>query len=234
MKDSPLITNNISNSLKYVYDFQRLTARVATGRADARDLTALKKTLAQLPDIKDELSALSSPMLREINDAVSDFGSLHDLIDRSVCDEPPQGITEGGIIKPGYSKDLDRLKDSISGAKEWIAGLENTEKERTGIKTLRVGYNKVFGYYIDVSKGMIDKVPDHYIRKQTLVNNERYITPELKEKEDLVLTAEARINKIEYEEFRRIRSAAEPYISQLQQASAAPAFTGGWRRQSNT
>ncbi|MBQ9272339.1 MAG: DNA mismatch repair protein MutS, partial [Mogibacterium sp.] len=221
LKDSPLISNNISNSLKYVYDFQRLTTRVATGRADARDLIALKKTLAQLPDIKEELCSLSAPMLRDINDDISDFGDLHDLIERSVCDEPPQGITEGGIIKPGYSKDLDKLKDSISGAKEWIAGLENTEKERTGIKTLRVGYNKVFGYYIDVSKGMIDKVPDHYIRKQTLVNNERYITPELKEKEDLVLTAEARINKIEYEEFRRIRSAAEPYISQLQQASAA-------------
>lgn len=221
LKREPVIANNISNSLKHVYDFQRLTARVATGRADARDLIALKKTVAQLPDIKYELSGLSAPLLKSIDSSVADFDSLYTLIERSICDEPPMGITEGGIIKPGYSKELDKLKESISGAKQWIAGLEETEKERTGIKTLRVGYNKVFGYYIDVSKGMIDKVPDDYIRKQTLVNNERYITPELKEKEDLVLTAEARINKLEYEEFRKIRSAIEPYIGALQTASAA-------------
>ena len=223
LRNDPIRSNNISNGLKYIYDFQRLTARVATGRADARDMIALKKTLAQLPDIKEELSSSSSLLLKELNGQIGDFDALHALIERAVCDEPPMGITEGGIIKAGYSKDLDKLKESISGAKEWIAGLENTEKEKTGIKTLRVGFNKVFGYYIDVSKGMIDKVPDYYIRKQTLVNNERYITPELKEKEDLVLTAEARINKIEYEEFRRIRSAAEPYISALQEASAAVA-----------
>ena len=215
LRNDPIKTNNISNSLKYIYDFQRLTARVATGRADARDLIALKKTLAQLPDIKYELSDVSAALLRNLNEAMEDFDDLYRLIDHSICEEPPMGITEGGIIKSGYSKDLDKLKDSISGAKEWIANLENTEKERTGIKTLRVGYNKVFGYYIDVSKGMIDRVPEDYIRKQTLVNNERYITPELKEKEDLVLTAEARINKIEYEEFRRIRSAIEPYKDSL-------------------
>jgi len=223
LKNDPVRSNNISNSLKYIYDFQRLTAAVATGRADARDLIALKKTLAQLPDIKYELSDCSASLLRYLNENIESFDDLHNLIEQSICDEPPMGITEGGIIKPGFSKELDKLKESISGAKEWIANLENTEKERTGIKTLRVGFNKVFGYYIDVSKGMIDKVPEDYIRKQTLVNNERYITPELKEKEDLVLTAEARINKIEYEEFRRIRSAIEPYITRLQSASSAVA-----------
>ena len=221
LRNDSVKTNNISNSLKYIYDFQRLTARVATGRADARDLIALKKTLAQLPDIKYELADASAPMLKDLNRTVGDFDDLYTLIDRSVCEEPPAGITEGGIIKAGYSKDLDQLRKSISGAKEWIANLENSEKERTGIKTLRVGFNKVFGYYIDVSKGMIDKVPEDYIRKQTLVNNERYITPELKEKEDLVLSAEARINKMEYEEFRRVRTAIEPYITELQSASAA-------------
>ena len=223
LRNDPIKANNISNSLKYIYDFQRLTARVATGRADARDLIALKKTLAQLPDIKYELADTSASLLKNLNGEIEDFDDLYRLIDRSVCEEPPMGITEGGIIKARYSKDLDKLKESISGAKEWIANLENTEKERTGIKTLRVGFNKVFGYYIDVSKGMIDKVPEDYIRKQTLVNNERYITPELKEKEDLVLTAEARINKIEYEEFRRIRTAIEPYITRLQSASASVA-----------
>ena len=223
LRNDPVRANNISNSLRYIYDFQRLTARVATGRADARDLIALKKTLAQLPDIKYELSDSSASLLKNLNESIEDFDDLYRLIDGSICEEPPMGITEGGIIKAGYSKDLDKLKESISGAKEWIANLETTEKERTGIKTLRVGFNKVFGYYIDVSKGMIDKVPEDYIRKQTLVNNERYITPELKEKEDLVLTAEARINKIEYEELRRIRSAIEPYITRLQGASAAVA-----------
>ena len=223
LKNEPVISNNISNSLKYVYDFQRLTARVATGRADARDLTALKKTIAQLPDIKEELGSFDAAALKDINSSIGDFGALYTMIDRALTDDPPQTITDGGIIRPGYSKELDDLKESIKDAKAWIAGLEASEKERTGIKTLKVGYNKVFGYYIDVSKGMTDKVPDDYIRKQTLVNNERYITPELKEKEDLVLTAEAKINKIEYEEFRKLRSAVEPYIPALQAASAAVA-----------
>jgi DNA mismatch repair protein MutS len=221
LKNEPVIANNIGNCLKYIYDFQRLTARIATGRADARDMVALRKTLAQLPDIKDELASLRAPMLRDINDSIGSFDELHNLIDRAITDEPPLAVTEGGLIRQGYSQELDSLKDSIADAKTWIAELEVREKERTGIKTIKVGYNKVFGYYIDVSKGMTDKVPDDYIRKQTLVNNERYITPELKEKEDLVLSAETRINKLEYEEFRKVRQAAEPYIGALQSASAA-------------
>lgn len=221
LKDEPVVSNNITNSLKYIYDFQRLTARVATGRADARDMVALRKTLAQLPDIKDELASLDTPFLRSINADIDTFDELYALIDRAIVDEPPLTVTEGGIIRNGYSAELDALKDSISDAKTWIAELEPREKERTGIKTIKVGYNKVFGYYIDVSKGMSDKVPDDYVRKQTLVNNERYITPELKEKEDLVLTAETKINKLEYEEFRKIRQAVEPYIDRLQAASAA-------------
>ncbi|MBE6042445.1 MAG: DNA mismatch repair protein MutS, partial [Clostridiales bacterium] len=220
LKDHPLIANNISNSLKSVYDFQRLTAGIAAGRANARDLIALKTSLGQLPEITAQLEYMGSDILREISESISDFDDLYELIDRSICEEPPYIITEGGLIKNGWSSELDELKASIADAKEWIAGLEATEKERTGIKTLRVGYNKVFGYYIDVSKGMADKVPEDYIRKQTLVNNERFITPELKEKENLVFSAETRINKLEYEEFRRIRSSAEPYIDDLQRASA--------------
>lgn len=224
LKNEPVISNNIVSSMKYIYDFQRLTARVAAKRADARDLTALKKTLMQLPDIKDELSSLSSPLLRQINEDIDSFDGLCLMIDRALTDDPPLTVTEGGIIRNGYSKELDSLKDSIADAKQWIAELEAREKERTGIKTIKVGFNKVFGYYIDVSKGMSDKVPDNYIRKQTLVNNERYITPELKEKEDLVLTAEAKINKLEYEEFVKIRQAVEPHIGALQTASAAIAM----------
>ena len=223
LKNNALVANNISNSLKSVYDFQRLTAAIAAGRANARDLIALKTTLGQLPDILEQLEYLGTDLLGEIRDGISDFDSLYNMIDRSIFEEPPHIITEGGLIKPGYSEELDELKASIADAKAWIAGLESTEKERTGIKTLKVGYNKVFGYYIDVSKGMLDKVPDDYVRKQTLVNNERFITPELKEKENLVFSAETRINKLEYEEFRRIRSSVEPYINDLQKASSCVA-----------
>lgn len=223
LKDSPVIANNISVSLRNVYDFQRLTAAIAAGRANARDLIALKTTLGQLPDITEQLSYLDAPMLADIAGDIGDFDSLYQMIDRAICEDPPHVITEGGLIRKGYSEELDALKDSIADAKAWIAGLENSEKERTGIRTLKVGYNKVFGYYIDVSKSFTDQVPEDYIRKQTLVNNERYITPELKEKENLVFSAETKINKLEYEEFRRIRSSIEPQIPDLQKASAAVA-----------
>lgn len=224
IKDNPLVANNIANSLKHVYDFQRLTARIATKKANGRDLIALKNTLGELPNIKDNLEYLDSSLIREISLDIGDFDNIYNLIERAIVEEPPFQITEGNIIKSGYSADLDELKLSISDAKQWIAGLENSEKERTGIKTLKVGFNKVFGYYIDVSKGMIDKVPDDYVRKQTLVNNERYITPELKEKENMVFSAEAKINKLEYEEFKAIRDSIEPYIDSLQRASASIAL----------
>ncbi len=223
IKDNPAAANSIGNCLKNVYDFQRLTARIATGRADGRDLIALKKTIGNLPEICEQLEYFSAEMLRDISADIDDFDPLYNMIDRAIEEEPPHAVTEGGLIKRAYSQDLDDLKASIADAKAWIAGLEASEKERTGIKTLKVGYNKVFGYYIDVSKGMADKVPDDYIRKQTLVNNERFVTPELKEKEDLVFSAEAKINKLEYEEFCRIRNSIEPYIDALQRASAAVA-----------
>lgn len=221
--NNPIMSNNISNSLKNIYDFQRLTARTASGRADARDLIALKKTLRELPDIKSFLEYFDSSLLRSINADIADFENLYLSIERAINEEPPMTVTEGGIIKKGYSSELDELKDSISDAKAWIAGLEASERERTGIKTIKVGYNKVFGYYIDVSKGLADKVPDDYIRKQTLVNNERFVTPELKEKEDLVFSAEAKINKLEYEEFRKLRDSVLPYTDNLQKASSAVA-----------
>ncbi|MBQ0018726.1 MAG: DNA mismatch repair protein MutS [Clostridiales bacterium] len=224
LKNNPVIANNITNSLKHVYDFQRLTARVAGKKANARDLIALKTTLGQLPDICEQLSYLDSELIREIKAGIGSFDTLYTMIDRAICEDPPFTVSEGGIIKPGYSAELDELKNSISDAKAWIASLETSEKERTGIKTLKVGYNKVFGYYIDVSKGMIDKVPEDYIRKQTLVNNERYITPELKEKENMVFSAETKINKLELEEFRKIRESIEPSIGNLQQASSAVAL----------
>ena len=224
LKNNQLIINNINDSLKHIYDFERLTAKIATMRANGRDLIALKNTLAELPNIIDQLSYLKSNLINNILSEIESFDELYSLIELAIYEEPPFTISEGGLIKKGYSPELDDLKASISDAKEWISNLENIEKERTGIKTLKVGFNKVFGYYIDVSKGMIDKVPEDYIRKQTLVNNERYITPELKEKENTVFSAETKINKLELEIFKQIRSAVEPYIDTLQRASSAIAL----------
>lgn len=219
LKNNPIIINNISNSLKNIYDFQRLTTKIATKHANGRDLIALKTTLGELPNIKEQLNYLGSYLINEIHNEIGEFDDLYNLIDKSIVEEPPFTISEGGLIRTGYSDELDHLKASIKDAKEWIVNLESIEKERTGIKTLKVGYNKVFGYYIDVSKGMIDKVPEDYIRKQTLVNNERYITPELKEKENVVFSAETKINKLELEEFKKVRESVEPYIDSLQKAS---------------
>lgn len=222
--DLPVNRANIVSSLKHVYDFERLTARIASMRANGKDLIALKTTLRELPSIKDELYNIDTPLLNEIYSSLDDFSELEDLIENSIVEEPPFTITDGDLIKPGYSEELDSLKLSIKDAKEWITGLETREKERTGIKNLKVGFNKVFGYYIDISKSNLPLVPDDYIRKQTLVNNERYITPELKEKESLVLSAEAKINNIEYEIFKEVRASIEPYFARLQRASASVAL----------
>ena len=221
----PLERNNLVAGLREIYDFERLSARVASGRANGKDLVALKNTLGALPEIRNTLEELaSSALLAEIRDSIDDFDDLYQMIAESIVEEPPFIITEGNLIRPGYSSELDDLKESIRDAKEWIAGLEQSERERTGIKTIKVGFNKVFGYYLDVSKSFSDKVPENYIRKQTLVNNERYITPELKEKESLVLSAEAKINALEYDIFRKIRTSIEPYIGSLQKASASVAL----------
>ena len=222
--DLPVNRTNIVSSLKHLYDFERLTARIASMRANGKDLIALKTTIRELPSIKDELCNIDTPLLNEIYSSLDDFSELEALIENSIVEEPPFTITDGDLIKPGYSEELDSLKLSIKDAKEWITGLETREKERTGIKNLKVGFNKVFGYYIDISKSNLHLVPDDYIRKQTLVNNERYITPELKEKESLVLSAEAKINNIEYEIFKEVRASIEPYFARLQRASASVAL----------
>lgn len=214
----------IYSELRKVYDFQRLTSKVACGRVNAKDLLALKQSLGTLPEIKELLGIFNTGLINDIKEDISDFYELYDSIDRAISEDAPLLITEGNIIKSGYSDELDSLRDSISDAKAWIDSLETIEKERTGIKTLKVGFNKVFGYYIDVSKSQIDKVPGEYIRKQTLVNNERYITPELKEKENLVLSAETTIRECEYRLFQELRESILPYIEKLQRASRAIAL----------
>ena len=215
---------DLRDSLKEVYDFERLTARVASMRANGKDMIALRNTLAVLPAIRQATASLDADLMRKMTEDLEDFGPLHDLIGEAIVEEPPFAVTEGGLIRSGYSEELDSLKDSIRDARNWIAGLEQTERERTGIKTIKVGFNKVFGSYIDVSRALANLVPDDYIRKQTLVNNERFITPELKEKETLVLSAEAKINALEFELFKQVRAAVVPYIDSLQRASRAVAM----------
>ena len=223
LADNILIRNNIRDSLKSVYDFHRLSGRIASGNANGKDMIALRNSISVLPDIKDSLSDLDSGLLEELNRSIDPLTEVFDLIDRAVCEDPPFTIKEGGIIKKGYSDELDELKDSIYDAQQWIANLEGSERERTGIKNLKVGYNKVFGYYLEVTRSYYEMVPENYIRKQTLANAERYITPELKEMEGLVLNAEAKINKMEYDLFSQLRAEIEKHIKIIQKTSDAVA-----------
>ena len=220
----PLLENDLVESLKKIYDFERLAARIATGTANGKDLIALRNSIAVLPNIKADLSSSGSNLLKDIHDGISNLEDIADLITESISENAGFTIKEGGLIIDGYSEDLDNLKASIKDAKAWIAGLETHERERTGIKTLKVGYDKVFGYYIDVTRANSDLVPENYIRKQTLVNNERYITPELKETENLVFNAETKINKLEYEIFVSIRTQIEARIKEIQDTSKAIAI----------
>lgn len=216
-----LIRNNIKESLKGIYDFERLAGRIACGSANGKDLIALKGSLSLLPEIKDYLNYLSSEILKKLNDEIDLLQEVYEIIERSICDEPPFSVREGGLIKEGYSEELDKLKDSIKDGKSWISGLEASERERTGIKNLKVGYNRVFGYYLEVTKSYFDLIPENYIRKQTLANAERFITPELKEMENLVLNAETKINQLEHDIFVAVRDHIEQYISIIQKTSSA-------------
>ena len=215
--------NNIRESLKLIYDFERLTGRIACGTANGRDLTALSGSCGVLPDIIYELSSVQSPLIAELGERIHPLTEIHELIDRAIVDDPPFAVKEGGLIREGYSAELDQLKASIRDAQDWIAGLEHSERERTGIKNLKVGYNKVFGYYLEITKSYYDQIPDNYIRKQTLANCERFITPELKETERLVLNAEAKINQMEYELFADVRQRLQSDIKDIQETSRAVA-----------
>lgn len=221
LTENILTRNNIREHLKLVYDFERLVGRVSCGSANGKDLIALKNSCRAIPAVKEDLASLDDMLLSKLNDEIHDLGEVYELIEKSIVDDPPYTVKEGGIIKERYSAELDELKNSIKDAQSWIAGLENSERERTGIKNLKVGYNKVFGYYIEVTKSYFDLIPENYIRKQTLVNCERFITPELKETERLVLNAETGINQQEYELFTEIKNKLKEYTESIQQTSKA-------------
>lgn len=218
-----LIRNNLKEALKGIYDFERLTGRIACGNANGKDLIALKASISLLPDIKEALEYAETELLKDINHEINPLTEVYEIIEQSIVDEPPFTIKEGALIKEGYSQELDALKDSIKDGKSWISNLESVERERTGIKNLKVGYNRVFGYYLEITKSYYDMIPENYIRKQTLANAERFITPELKEMENLVLNAETKINQMEYEIFLNVRSYIEQFIKEIQETSHAVA-----------
>ena len=217
--DDVVARNNIRESLKRVYDFERLAGRIACGTANAKDLIALRNSCGVLPDIREDLSSFDAELITDMTGDIDTLEAVYDLIDSGIVEDPPFSVKEGGLIKEGYSPELDELKASIKDAQDWIAGLEYSERQRTGIKNLKVGYNKVFGYYLEVTRSYYDMIPDNYIRKQTLANCERFITPELKETERLVLNAETKINQMEYDLFSDIRQQLQTHIRQIQKTS---------------
>ncbi len=195
-----MVRAELRDALKPIADLERLVNRVIAGQAQPRDLVAMRNTLGQLPEIKKVTSNPSTVISSQWSLCEPQLKLLQDALD----DDPPSTLQNTGVIRPGYSQELDSVIDASKHARDWIANLESVEREKTGIKTLKVGYNKVFGYYIEISRGAAEKAPEHYIRKQTLVNAERYITPEMKEYETLVLNAEERIKEIETRLFREV------------------------------
>jgi len=216
--------------LRGVGDLERLTSRAALGVAHARDLAGLRGFLAQLPAVRDAVSAVPAPLLRALADDISGLPDLAKLLEAALEDEPPLSLREGGLIREGYNAELSRLKQSVKEAKEWIASLERRERARTGIASLRVRFNRVFGYSIEVSNAHAAKVPMEYVRRQTLVGAERYVTPELKEYESRVLGAEERIARLEFELFVEVRAEvagrAEELLKTARAVGALDALAG--------
>jgi DNA mismatch repair protein MutS len=223
LRISHLLRQDLAGLLGECYDLERLTARVATRRASPRDLGMLARTLAVVPRLKAKLTARKAELLSRIEAELDLCPELRQLLDSALVEEPPIVLREGGIIRPGYHAELDELREINRGGKEWMAQFQAAEIERAGIPSLKVGFNQVFGYYIEITNTHAHKIPVNYIRKQTLKNAERYITPELKEYEDKVLRAEERSVDIEYELFLALREQAAAHTARLQQTARAMA-----------
>ena len=214
------IRHQLREMLAHCGDLERLISRLSTNRASAREIVALKNTLKLIPGIRDLLP--NQLAFSEINSLLNPLPELVELLDRAINDEDlPLSIHEGGFIKDGYSAELDEYRHIARHGKEWIARLQETERQKLGIPSLKVGYNKVFGYYIEVTRTHAEKIPPEYIRKQTLVNNERFVTPELKEYEEKLLNAEERINQIEFELFQDLRTKILQFIEAIQKNAGA-------------
>ena len=215
----PMLSQELKELLSGIYDMERLMGRVSYGSVNARDLVALKNSLLLLPGIINLLSNTTADRLLQIQKELDPLDDIAGLLDKAISDEPPISLREGGLIKTGYDPEVDRLRSAATDGTSWLAQLEAKEKEATGIKNLKVGYNRVFGYYLEVSKGQTSLVPDRYIRKQTLVNGERYITEELKNIEDTLLGAKDRLEELEYDLFQKIRQTVLGAMGRIQSAA---------------
>ena len=193
LKDDVILRGDVVENLKKVYDIERLAGKMAYGNANARDMITLRNSLERLPEVKKLLSQSKSEMLKNLYEDLDELPDILELIKASIVDDPPMTVKDGGIIKLGYDEEIDKLKTATTEGKNWIIALEAEEREKTGIKNLKVGFNKVFGYFIEVTKSNLNQVPERYIRKQTLTNAERYITEELKNLENQILGAEEKV-----------------------------------------
>ena len=221
LKNDIMLRGEVIENLKKVYDIERLAGKMAYGNGTPRDMITLKNSLSRLPDIRQVLQNVNSEYLKEIYQNIDELKDIHELIEKSIVDDPPMTTKDGGYIKLGYDENIDTLKHATTDGKSWLMKLEADEKEKTGIKSLKIGFNKVFGYYIEVTNLYKDMVPDTYIRKQTLTNGERYITEELKNMENQILGAEEKVIKLELEAFRQIREEIAGNVKRMQKTAEA-------------
>ncbi len=219
LRDKFMVRMEIRELLKRVYDIERLIGKIVLGSANCRDLVALKNSVGQLPYVKDVLNSCESKIIVQGLKSLDTLQDVYELIDAAIIDDPPVTVREGGIIKDGYNSEVDEYRRASTEGKSWIASIESKERERTGIRNLKVGYNKVFGYYIEVTKSNLDLVPQDYIRKQTLVNCERYITQELKEIENKILGAEEKVVELEYSLFIEIRDWLARQVGRIEETA---------------
>jgi len=211
-----LLREELKEYLNSIYDLERLGSRIALGSANAKDLISFKNSLINLPHIKNAISNYHSPLLNKLYIDFDELKDLYDIIDKSINEDAPYSLKEGNLIKDNFSEEIDKYRMASKNGKQWIIEIEQKERQRTGIKSLKIGYNKVFGYYIEVTKSNIENIPSDYIRKQTLSNAERYITPELKELEEEVLHADERLIELEYNTFLTIRQEIAKHIGRIQ------------------
>lgn len=214
-----MVRDSLNQLLNSVYDIERLCGKVSYNNLTPKDLVALKNSLSVLPQIKEKMSVFKSTILKNISKDIFDYSEIYNMLDSAIVDNPPFVLKDGGFIKPGYSKELDDINNISKVGKTWLATLEAEEREKTGIKTLKIGYNSVFGYYIEVSKGQVGQVPYRYQRKQTIANAERYITDELKEMENKILHAEEQKISLEIELFNKIRETLLENVGAMQKTA---------------
>lgn len=219
LNDNAINREELREYLGPIYDLERLISKISYRSANARDLVAFRQSLSMLPPIKQILNTYSGTLLKKYGEQMDDLQRLHQLIEASIEEEPPLSVREGGMIRDGYNEDIDRLRHAKTDGKEWLAKLLEEEKERTGIKNLKIKYNKVFGYYLDVTNSYQNLVPEDWTRKQTLANSERYTTPRLKELEDMILGAEDKLYNLEYEIFSQVREQIYKEITKIQQTA---------------